>query len=184
MSYLLAPRVIITRCPGGSRGVRRSAGAGERFWSKVRKSLDGCWEWTAYRDKRGYGRMGTTDPRGRQVLIYAHRVSYEMHLERPPADRDVLHKCDNPSCVRPDHLFLGTQAQNNADMIAKGRHRSVAGEANHNAKATCDVVREMRARHRAGESAASLGRQFGISNGNACNIVKGKAWKHVTETPS
>lgn len=92
----------------------------ERFWSKVNQS-DECWTWTASKDDKGYGKIGLP---GRKGWGFAHRVSYSLEhgVELTP-DQKVLHRCDNPPCVRPDHLFLGTAADNAADMVAKGRSR-------------------------------------------------------------
>ena len=92
----------------------------EQFWAHVRKS-DGCWLWTGYVDHRGYGRLTW---RGQNYRL-AHRVSYEL-AHADPAGLCVCHRCDNPLCVRPEHLFLGTRADNNRDMVAKGRQ--AAGE--------------------------------------------------------
>jgi hypothetical protein len=89
----------------------------ERFWSRVEKT-DGCWEYTGARTARGYGRLGVE---GHSVL--AHRYSWELtHGTKLSPDVLVCHHCDNPCCVRPDHLFLGSSADNNRDMAAKGRH--------------------------------------------------------------
>lgn len=88
-----------------------------RFWSKVKKSEDGCWDWTGSLN-HGYGQLS----RGRGVSPYsAHRLSYELTYGAIPEGLHVLHRCDNRRCVRPSHLFLGSQADNNADMRAKGR---------------------------------------------------------------
>ena len=89
---------------------------GKRFWSKVNKT-DGCWEWTAYLNKQGYGRYGI----GSNVYR-AHRLAFEEAYGPIPEGMFVCHKCDNPSCVRPDHLFLGTNSDNLKDCSAKGRH--------------------------------------------------------------
>lgn len=87
-----------------------------RFWDKVLVG-DGCWEWQAFRNEHGYGVFGW---RGRNRL--AHRVAWELwHGEEP--SECILHSCDTPACVRPEHLFEGTQAENLRDMIAKGRGR-------------------------------------------------------------
>lgn len=90
--------------------------AAERFWRKVKKS-DGCWEWTGTKNSRGYG-MFTPTP-GKRVL--AHRFSWEMENGRIPDGLFGCHRCDNPGCVRPDHLFVGTNSDNIRDAVAKGR---------------------------------------------------------------
>jgi len=96
-----------------------------RFWKKVDKS-DGqgpkgqCWQWIASKDTCGYGLLKPTS---------AHRVSWEIHNGPIPDSLSVLHRCDNPPCVRPEHLFLGTQKDNMQDRLAKGRYRGTDGQA-------------------------------------------------------
>lgn len=94
---------------------RKSKPLEERFWEKVRKD-EGCWEWTAAKTQ-GYGVIRLGPNLGNRG---AHVVSYEMNIG-PVNGQWVLHKCDNPSCVRPDHLFLGDATDNNRDMMSKGR---------------------------------------------------------------
>lgn len=89
----------------------------ERWSANVERS-SGCWEWSGYRDPNGYGRMNIGD---RPIL--AHRVSWEIHNGPITSKQHVLHRCDNPPCVRPEHLFLGDQVANTADKMAKKRHR-------------------------------------------------------------
>ena len=93
-------------------------GIDARFWSKVVKA-DGCWEWTAYRDPLGYGRLNVDG-----VPVLAHRLAYELEHGAIPDGMCILHRCDNPPCVNPDHLWLGTQADNSLDMASKGRWRN------------------------------------------------------------
>ena len=89
-----------------------------RFWSRVRRS-DGCWEWIGVRTVKRYGRH--TEPlTGRKLR--AHRLSWEIHFGPIPDGLCVLHHCDNPPCVRPDHLFLGTDKDNSVDRVRKGRN--------------------------------------------------------------
>lgn len=89
----------------------------ERFWAKVdRRGPDDCWRWTAGRFPAGYGALWVNGQ-----MAYAHRISYEMHIG-PCSGSVVMHRCDNPKCVNPAHLVLGTHADNVADKVRKGRH--------------------------------------------------------------
>lgn len=94
-----------------------------RFWRHVEKT-DGCWLWVGGRANGGYGRFGALPDR----IVYAHRFSYELHKGPIPDGMFVCHSCDNPSCVRPDHLFAGHNVDNVRDMVAKGRLRSFNGQ--------------------------------------------------------
>src|SRR4051812_11259596 len=95
----------------------------DRFWARVQKTPGGCWLWTSARgsshDPSLYGMFDPGDGRGSRG---AHRISWEIHHGRPvPEDLFVLHTCDTPACVNPQHLFLGTHVDNMRDMVAKGR---------------------------------------------------------------
>ena len=99
------------------KGIRKKKGDIEHFWERINKAEYGCWEWTGVKDKNGYGRVFF---RGKQR--FTHTVSWILtHGIAPENGYGVLHKCDNPPCVRPDHLFLGTQLDNMQDAKAKGR---------------------------------------------------------------
>ncbi|WP_242217995.1 HNH endonuclease signature motif containing protein [Shinella zoogloeoides] len=150
-----------------------------RFWLKVHKT-NGCWLWTAKRQNGGYGviHRGTA----KNDTAYAHRVSYAIASGKDPGAKAVCHRCDNPSCVKPDHLFLGTMAENVADMITKGRKAVPArrrGETNPTAKLTTAQVLEIRARSAIGEGSGSLGRAFGMDSSTIRAIVRREIWAHI-----
>lgn len=144
---------------------------GRRFWAKVNKS-DDCWEWTACKNSAGYGQIRIN---GKAEL--AHRVSWELANGPIPDAMYVLHRCDNPSCVRPDHLFLGTSSDNTQDMISKGRRVILYGEDAGTAKLTNAQVEAMRFLYATGEySTYKLGEMYGISHFGAWEIVTGKRY--------
>lgn len=95
------------------------------FWKKVRKS-DGCWEWSGSLNKDGYGIVCLPRIRGRVVTKLAHRVSFETYVAPIPDGLFVCHHCDNPPCVRPGHLFVGTNADNMRDKKEKNHNRIAA----------------------------------------------------------
>lgn len=96
----------------------------DRFWDKVEKlGPDECWPWKAAKDPRGYGRIGGDRRRssGKRAVELAHRIAYQLEIGDVPLGLFVCHRCDNPTCCNPAHLFLGTCKDNNQDMYAKGR---------------------------------------------------------------
>jgi hypothetical protein len=145
----------------------------ERF-DTYTKRADGCWEWLGYRDPNGYGRLNVG---GRPIL--ASRVSYLLHYGDVPGGKYVCHKCDNPPCVNPEHLFLGTQADNVADMQAKGRarKRGLPGVSHHAAKLTDDRVRAIRS---SDASDAALAKEFGVTRATIHAVRHRRTWTHVT----
>lgn len=142
-----------------------------RFWSKVDKSGD-CWEWAAGRGSFGYGRfraLGKTD--------YAHRVSYGLEYGEIPDGMCVLHKCDNPPCVNPAHIFLGTKADNMADRDAKGRN--VKGGNHGQSKLTEEDIPRIRDMLRMGCTQADIAGWFGVHQVTISKINTGYKWSHV-----
>lgn len=134
----------------------------ERFWDKVRKGR-GCWEWTGSLSGSGYGQLGRGG-RGNGVVL-SHRVSWAMHYPNVPLSSGicVCHRCDNRRCVRPDHLFLGTVADNTRDMVAKKRHRAPIGEQCWAAKLSDKQVAEIRGWCRKGEKGIDIATMFSVS---------------------
>jgi len=145
----------------------------ERFWAKV-VMAEGCWLWIAGKSSRGYGVLGD----GAGGSIQAHRASWEINFGPIPKGMCVCHRCDVPACVRPSHLFLGTQSENVADMIAKGRRRGGAptGERNGSAKLTEAMVRDIR---EASGTQQAIAERYGVSQFTVSEIKRGKTWRHV-----
>ena len=156
----------------------------ERFWSKVRKS-DGCWEWTGNKGSNGYGRFYAND------RSFAATHIALMLSGRPLADGlFALHKCDNPGCVRPDHLFAGTLAENQQDCERKRRRRHMvgdsnpmrmyaglhAGEKNGCSKLTSADVTRIREQYKAGIRVSLIAEKFGVHNTAIYKILNGKRW--------
>ena len=141
------------------------------FWQKVEKT-DTCWRWTGAVNTHGYGQ---TSLGGRQTG--AHRLAWRFTYGPIPPGLSVLHRCDNPPCVRPDHLFLGTVTDNAVDMMAKGRGR--VGSRHGKAKLTEEIVREMRRRHAMGERYVSLAAAFGVTPENVSTVCRRLTWTHV-----
>jgi hypothetical protein len=144
------------------------------FWDRVRKSA-GCWEWTGTQHGAGYGYCYS---KGR--LHLTHRMAWELTYGPIPDGQCVLHKCDNRSCVRPDHLFLGTRGDNIKDAVSKGRQ--CRGEGKSMAKLTDDSVRAFRARYAAGGvTIGELADEAGIHLQTMYLALKRRTWKHVTD---
>jgi HNH endonuclease len=172
----------------------------KRFWSKVYKT-DKCWLWTRFFSKDGYGAFTLHNTK-----IRAHRLAYELTYGPIPDGLQVLHHCDMPFCVRPDHLFLGTVKDNVQDMLKKNRHQREndpevygdtmrkalwkrydehpetwpRGERARSAKLTEAQVREIRQRYAAGGvTQLQLCAEYGVTSGSLNGIITRRYWKHV-----
>lgn len=161
------------------------------FWAKVdKRGEDECWPWTGARDPRGYGRFCIW--RLRRTLL-ASRISYVLSTGEDPGLLNVLHRCDNPPCVNPFHLFPGTDRDNAMDASAKGRMKwkpdhatrkcpeiTPHGENHYRAKLTSEDVTAIRALHAAGTfNQKELGGMFGVNGSNINMIVHRKKWRHL-----
>lgn len=159
---------------------RKRTPLGERFWPKVLCMLGTqCWEWQGARTPVGYGRVNSG---GRGQTLVSSRASWELTYGAIPVGMQVCHRCDNPPCVNPAHLFLGTDLDNRRDMMAKGRENRTArviGVQQSKAKCTDESVVEMRAAWAAGESKRSLARRYALSRKTVASILSHHTWKHV-----
>ena len=162
-----------------------------RFWSKVDRSQgkDACWLWLAGRDTCGYGFFWF------KGTHHAQRIAWELTNGAIPDGMLVCHHCDNPGCVNPAHLWLGTQKDNMRDMLRKGRGnkasgerngrythpaRSARGERSGRAKLTEEIVCESRRRYINGEiNISKLAREHGVNRDTMADAIKGKTWKHI-----
>jgi excisionase family DNA binding protein len=157
----------------------------ERFWAKTgedgptpahRPELGPCREWTEYRDGCGYGRFVLR----RGDFRVAQIVSYALTQGPVPAGMYVCHRCDNPPCVRPDHLFLGSASDNSLDMFAKGRQGSRhPGSERANARLNEDDIRAIRSVPRYYGRGRDLARKYGVSDTTIRRIISGDLWRHV-----
>lgn len=148
----------------------------DRFWSRIEKTPD-CWLWTGSIQKsNGYGVINESGMKGRRW--YAHRYSYTLHHGDIPAGMIVCHRCDNPPCVNPAHLFLGDWKTNMVDAASKAR--MTHGEDCHSAHLTEEKVKELRARWLSGGCTyKGLAREYGVYDQAIKYAITGRTWKHV-----
>lgn len=157
---------------------RKARDLKERFWEKVSFGFgeDACWTWLGG-TRNGYGRIYCHENRS---LLSAHRLSWEFHNEKIPNGKKVLHYCDNPSCVNPNHLFLGTQADNVLDMCNKGRQVGPKGSKAHTSLLEFEDVRDIRFLRSSGDySYNQLASLFGVSKGCISGIINKRSWSWV-----
>lgn len=164
---------IASRKTVGIRSKKRSEQVDEKSYVQKNSVLkeSGCIEWTGALTGSGYG-AGSI----RKQYWLAHRLSYSVFVGEIPAGMFVCHKCDNPSCVNPDHLFLGTQQDNMTDKVVKVRH--CHGETHGMAKLTEDQIIHVLS---SSESSVELGRKYGVTTDHIACIRKGRVWKHIKQ---
>lgn len=153
----------------------------DRYITKVAMAApDECWEWTAARNRRGYGRFNY---RGKNR--HAHRLALEFRGVEIPDGMLALHSCDNPPCVNPAHLRVGTYADNAADMMERGRNHPIepgVGENNSFARLTESEVLAIRRMHASGVRQMHIADAFGISRSLVWTIVHRISWTHLDES--
>lgn len=170
--------------------------AKNQFFKKFNKTRDGCWEWTGALNGAGYG---ITRVKG--TSYRAHRYSYQIHVGPIPKGMLICHKCDNPKCVRPDHLFVGTPKDNSQDMVSKGRNMHKVcpetlargdrngtrthpetvrkGEKIEWHKLNDKAVLEIRKRFSEGEPAVDLAKEYGVHKSCIYKAIYHLTWKHL-----
>lgn len=144
----------------------------DRFMAKVDQSGE-CWIWTARKTPQGYGRFSLYG-----VNKLAHRVAFEL-FKGPIGGLQVLHRCDNPSCANPDHLWLGTNADNMADKVVKGRTPDFAGSRNPHSKLSAEDVLEIRRQFMSGVGRAELAKRYGVCTPYINQIATKKVWRQI-----
>lgn len=154
----------------------------EPLRDRVERQLDKsgeCWVWLGSRHTYGYGYVNGPGGRKYSRKYYVHRLMYEWHVAPIPAGLSVLHHCDNPPCARPDHLYVGTQADNLADMARRGRSFHAVGELCGVAKYSNATMAEIKRLLAGGERGCEISRRFGLSTGYVSNIKAGRRRAHA-----
>lgn len=174
----------------------------DRFWAKVDKNgpvmpgmTTACWIWTGYRDRKGYGRISRSS-NGKSRPLRTSRIALEDRLGRALGVKmQACHFCDNPPCIRGDHLFEGTNQENQLDSVSKGRRPAptaeafLPGEKHNSAKLTEASVTEIRRRYADGGSGIrgqrgavtmrQLANEYGLGIGPIHAVISGRTWRHV-----
>ena len=158
--------------------IQQFINASKSFWSNViPKTQSECWNWNGFKNEDGYGHIGVIG-----YNIRTHRLSWMIHFGPIPNGVCVCHRCDNPACVNPSHLFLGTVQDNVTDRHLKGRSRggSQPGESHNMAKLKDDDVRQIfnEARSRS-STQREIAKKYGVTQSAISNILTGKLWRHL-----
>lgn len=180
---------IIASLPEGSAYVGRKGGkikltVAEKFWARVDRTggKKACWPFSGgYKAKGGHGQIVIGTRKSGGILIGSHRLAWTLTNGPIPDGMCVCHRCDNPPCCNPSHLFLGTASENFADMRNKGRARggSLPGERNRNSKLTSQQVIEIREKYRSGKTQREIGEEYGIGQTSVSYIVSQGGWRHL-----
>jgi HNH endonuclease len=164
-----------------------------RFMAKIKKTESGCWIWTGAKDRKGYGKFSVGGSRNkdgsrRNSMVSAHRIAYEMFIGLIPGGHGyhgtcVLHKCDTPECVNPEHLFPGSNADNVHDMDAKGRRINLQSKGADHGNAILNEDYALEIYRMCLDRIAPqhmIAKQFGVSTSTVNHINKGRLWNHIT----
>jgi hypothetical protein len=159
--------------PAALRAQKRAIQRVENFWKKVNKT-ESCWIWTGAKNKKGYGSFGVQANK----TMSAHRFAWRWAYGEVPDNMQILHRCDNPSCVNPNHLFLGTNLDNVLDRENKGRGNQPRGSANGNARLNETIVIQIL---KLGDvlTQVEIARRFHTTQGTVGKILRREVWRHV-----